>query len=92
MSILCHHENIQQNLTLKVFNIFNFNYVLDCPEHRDIFPSKIITMVIKLMINHYCSEVNRILLGKRQIRQRETDPMKKIAHAWYLKHSKRKIQ
>jgi len=44
------------------------------------------------MINHYCTEVNRILLGKRKIQQRETDPMKKIAHAWYLKHSKRKIQ
>jgi len=49
-------------------------------------------MVIKLMINPYCTEVNRILLGKRQIRLSETDKMKKIAHAWYLKHSKRKTQ
>lgn len=33
--------------------------------------------VSKLMINHYCKKVNRIFLGKRQIRLSETDPMKK---------------
>lgn len=81
MSMVCHHENILQNLTFNVSKIFNFNNILDCPDHRDIFPPKIINMVVKLMINHYCTEVNRILLGKRKIQQRETDPMKQIAHA-----------
>lgn len=91
MSIVCHHENILQNLAVDVSNIINFDNVLDCPEHQDIFPQKITHTVIKLMINHYCTEVNRILLGKRKIQQGEMDPIKKIAHAWSLKHSKRKI-
>lgn len=30
------------------------------------------------MINHYCTEINRILLEKRKIQQLETEPVKKI--------------
>lgn len=92
MPIVCHHENIFYNLCNNVHNIFNFDDILNCPEHHKIFPVKIVEIVVKLMINHYCSEVNRILLGKKKVRQNENDPIKKIANAWHLKHSKRKVQ
>lgn len=47
MSIVCHHENVLEGLCYDVSNIYNFNNVLTCPEHKDIFPSKIISVVVK---------------------------------------------
>ncbi|KAF0729859.1 THAP-type domain-containing protein [Aphis craccivora] len=89
---ICHHENIFYNLCNNVHNIFNFDDILNCPEHHKIFPVKIVEIVVKLMINHCFTEVNRILLGKKKVRQNENDPIKEIDNAWHLKHSKRKVQ
>lgn len=42
-------------------------------------------------INHWCTEVNIILHGKRSAQQKDHDQIKNSAHQWYLKHKKKII-
>jgi len=53
-----------------------------------------IGMVVKMMINHFTTEINRILHGKKIISEFEKDGVKKLAHTWYITfHSRqRKVQ
>lgn len=93
MSNICLHPNVHSTLTNALNQQLIFPFELNCSEHKDLFQLTIIKFTTKLMIQHYCTEVNRILLGKRQLQDNETDPIKKLAHTWYSKHSKtRKTQ
>jgi len=93
MSKICHHENIYVSLTNTISSLYNFNNILHCQDHAHLFQTKMIGIVVKMMINHYCTEINRILHGKRKILDSEKDPLKKFAHAWYMSHSKqRRVQ
>lgn len=58
---------------------------------KQISIKKIVKCIVELIINHWCTEVNRILTGKRKIRQHENDPIFLFANTWYLKHSKKRI-
>lgn len=91
MSKICHHDNIYLTLTNQLSFIFNFNDTLLCQDHFELFKLKIIGIVVKKMINHYCTEVNRILHGKRKIRKTEHNPVKRLAHTWYISHSKARL-
>ncbi|CAI6343187.1 unnamed protein product [Macrosiphum euphorbiae] len=93
MSNVCLHPNIHSTLTNALNQQLIFPFELNCSEHKDLFRLNIIKFTVKMMIQHYCTEVNRILLGKRKLQDNETDPVKKLAYTWYLKHSKtRKTQ
>jgi len=93
MSNVCLHPNIHSTLTNALNQQLFFPFELNCSKHKDNFRLNIIKLTLKMMIQHYCTEVNIILVGKRQLRENETDPVKKLAHTWYSKHSKtRKTQ
>jgi len=49
-----------------------------------------IGMVVKMMINHYTTEINRILHGKKKISEFDILRVKILAHAWYIAHSRQK--
>lgn len=66
ISKICHHENIYLKLTNQISSIYNFNDILHCQDHEQFFQTKMIGMVVKMMIKHYCTEINRILHGKKK--------------------------
>lgn len=46
--------------------------------------------IVKLFIDHWCAEVNRILHGKKSLQLGENDPIKQLATIWYTKLKKKK--
>lgn len=64
--------------------------ILHCLNHDELFTIEI-AKSIKLLINDWCTNVNRVLHGKRSITKEESDPIKKLPYEWYTKHSKKKI-
>ncbi|KAF0714045.1 Uncharacterized protein FWK35_00024968 [Aphis craccivora] len=62
-------------LISKIQEQFNLN-ILNCPIHSEHFENKILNFSIKLLINHWCVEVNRILNGKKKINCNEKDNIK----------------
>lgn len=76
MSNVCLHPNILSTETNALNQQLFFPFELNCSEHKDNFRQNIIKLTLKMMIQHYCTEVNRILAGKRQLRENETDPVK----------------
>jgi hypothetical protein len=96
ISKICHHENIYLNFTNKISSLYNFNDILYCQEHEQFFQTKMIGMVVKMMINHYCTDINRILHGKKKIRFRKRWSKKIGSHMVHIsfetkKKSTRKI-
>jgi len=65
MSNVCLHPNIYSTLTNALNQQIFFLFELNCSEHEDNFRRNIIKLTLKMMIQHYCTEVNRILVGKR---------------------------
>jgi len=53
MSKICHHENIYLSLT----NTISSLDILHCQDHEQLFQTKMIGIVVKMMINHYCTEI-----------------------------------
>jgi hypothetical protein len=87
ISKICHHENIYLNFTNKISSLYNFNDILHCQEHEQFFQTQIIGMVVKMMINHYCMEINRILHGKKKITDFEKDGW--LTHGIYFTQKKK---
>ncbi|KAF0722183.1 Uncharacterized protein FWK35_00020495, partial [Aphis craccivora] len=87
---ICHHSQLRQTLVADILTKFNVD-ILHCSERETDFNKKIVKCIVELIINHWCTEVNRILTGKRKIRQHENDPIFLFANTWYLKHSKKRI-
>lgn len=85
----CHHQQIKLTLVNNLSAKFDLSN-LCCSDHTNIFEEKILNSIVKMIINHWCVEVNRILCGKRQIRVGEKDPIKILANVWYNSHSKKK--
>lgn len=90
MSKICHHKDICMTLSLNIKNNFNFKDIPLCPNHKgENFEKKIINNIVNLMLNHWCTEINRILIGKKKIHHLQSDPMKLKANVWHSKHSKK---
>lgn len=90
MSKICHHIDICMTLSFNIRNNFNFKDLPLCSNHSgEIFVKKIINSIVFLMLNHWCTEINRILIGKKKIHHLESDPMKLKANVWHAKHSKK---
>lgn len=86
----CHSPEIGKILLKEIMANYDLT-MLHCSNHDELFTIKIAKSIIKLLINHWCTNVNRVLHGKRSINKEESDPIKKLAHEWYTKHSKKKI-
>jgi len=87
---ICHYSQLRQSLVADILTKFNVD-ILHCSKHETDFNKKIVKCIVELIINHWCTEVNRILMGKRKIRLHENDPIFLFANTWYLKHSKKRI-
>jgi len=86
----CHSSEIGVIMIKEIMNYFDLS-ILHCSNHNDSFEINIAKSIVKLLINHWCTNVNRVLHGKRSLTKGENDPIKKLAHEWYTKHSKKKI-
>ncbi|KAF0727146.1 Uncharacterized protein FWK35_00034088, partial [Aphis craccivora] len=84
-----HHPNIKSFLLNKIMSNFDLN-ILHCSKHDKNIEKQIAGCIVKLFLNHWCTEINRILSGKIQIRSNDNDPIKKLANIWRIKHSKKK--
>lgn len=90
MSKICHHKNICETLSVSIKSRFNFKDLPLCPNHSgENFEKKIVNSIVNLMLNHWCTEINRILIGKKRIQHLESDLMKQKANVWHTKHSKK---
>jgi len=90
LSIECHRPSIKKLLVVGIINKFDIT-TIHCSNHNQIFQQRILSVIVKLFINHWCVEVNRILSGKRQIQSDEKDHIKIFANEWYSKHKKKTI-
>jgi len=70
LSIECHRSSIKQLLVDRIINKFDIT-TIHCSNHNQIFQQRIVSVIVKLFINHWCVEVNRILSGNRQIKSNE---------------------
>lgn len=86
----CHSSRIVEILVTEIMTFYDTKE-LHCPHHDEQYTKKITNSLVTLLVNHWCCDVNRILHGKRLIEQGEKDPIKKMAHLWHTKHSKKKI-
>jgi len=86
---ICHHQQIKLTLINTISSNFDLSN-LCCTDHINMFEKKIVNCVVNMFINHWCTEVNRILSGKRKMRVGEKDPIKILANIWYNNHSKKK--
>jgi len=66
ISKICHHTNICKTLSTDIKNNFTFNSLSLCNNHGKNLEKRIIDTIVNLMVNHWCTEVNRILLGKKK--------------------------
>jgi len=90
LSIECHRPSIKKLLVDGIINTFDIT-TIHCSNHNQIFQQRIVSVIVKLFINHWCTEVNRILSGKRQMQPNEKDHIKIFANEWYSKHKKKTI-
>ncbi|XP_050066474.1 uncharacterized protein LOC126555621 [Aphis gossypii] len=84
---ICHRLDYKLVLISKIQEQFNLN-ILNCPIHSEHFENKILNFSIKLLTNHWCVEVNRILNGKKKKNSHEKDNIKIAAANRYNKFSK----
>lgn len=84
---ICHRLDYKLVLISKIQEQFNVN-IINCPIHSEHFENKILNFSIKLLTNHWCVEVNRILNGKKKINSNEKDNIKIAAANRYNKFSK----
>lgn len=74
-----HHPNIKSFLSNKIITNFDLN-ILHCSKHENNIEEQIAGCIVKLFLNHWCTEINRILSGKIQNRSNDNDPIKKLAN------------
>ncbi|XP_016657074.1 uncharacterized protein LOC107882746 [Acyrthosiphon pisum] len=86
---ISHHPNIKSFLVNKIMINFDLN-ILHCSKHDQNIEEQIAGCIVKLFLNHWCTEINRILSGKIQMRYNDNDPIKQLANIWRSKHSKKK--
>jgi len=85
----CHSPGIGEILIKHIITNYDLS-ILHCLNHN-LFKIKIAKSIVKLIINHWCTDVNRLLHGKHSLIEGNSDPIKKQAHVWYNKHKKKKI-
>lgn len=84
---ICHRLDYKTILMSKIQEQFNLE-IISCPVHSSDFKTKILNYSIKLITNHWCVEINRILNGKKKINANEKDHIKIAAASRYNKFSK----
>jgi len=60
--LICHHPQLRHVLLTKILSNFNLD-TLHCSKHEKNYNQRIAVYLIKLIVNHSCTEVNRILTG-----------------------------
>ncbi|KAF0721507.1 THAP-type domain-containing protein, partial [Aphis craccivora] len=85
----CHLLGIGEMIAEGILNKYDLTD-LHCENHDEAFEKKIVKSIVKLFIDHWCTEINRILLGKRSLQLGENDPIKQLASIWHTKHKKKK--
>lgn len=80
-----HHPNIKSFLLNKIMTNFDLN-ILNCSKHEKNIEEQIEGCIVKLFLNHWCTEIIIILSGKIQIRSNNNYPIKKVANIWHAKH------
>ncbi|KAE9543952.1 hypothetical protein AGLY_001641 [Aphis glycines] len=70
---ILHHINIRKTLCDNIKNNFDFKNISLCSNHGDNFEIKIIQNIVNLLVNYWCTEVNRILLEKKTLHCDETE-------------------
>lgn len=86
---ICHQKNLKIQLTEIINNNLNIK-IIQCPLHCDLFPQMFVNYLIKLMVFNWCSQINRILVGKTKIHENETDHIKIKAQKRYETFNKKK--
>lgn len=87
MPSIYHNKDLRKELLTKIISNFNLD-ILHCSKYEKNYNERIAVYLIKLIVNHWCTEINRILTEKRQIRCGETNPIMKLANIWNSKHKK----
>lgn len=83
---LCLVNGIASTLKQKLMDAVDINTLPFCNIHGDI-KKQFIDLLIPFIIFSWVSDINRILKGKdTRLGIRNTDPIKRIAHLWYIKH------
>lgn len=86
----CHVLGIGEMIAEGILNKYDLTD-LHCENHDEAFEKKIVKSIVKLFIDHWCTEINRILVGKRSLQLGENDPIKQLASIWHTKHKKKKL-
>lgn len=87
LPLICHKQNFKSLLISKIQEQYNLK-IINCPIHINDFENKLLNFTIKLLTNHWCVEINRLLNGKKKLGTNETDHIKKAAADRYNKFSK----
>lgn len=79
LPFICHHQQFQIYLIKAITSNFNLGY-LCCSIHAKTVETKIVKCIIKLYINHWCTDISKILNVKRRIGIDEKDAIKLFAN------------
>lgn len=88
MPLKCHYKTLKSELTIILMEQINVN-VINCPEHGHLFSKQFVDFIIKMMVNNWCTQINRILSGKLRLTGNETDQIKISAFKCYQSHCKK---
>lgn len=84
---ICHRLDFKSLLVSRIKEQYNLE-IISCPIHIKYFQTKILNVTIKLVTNHWCVEVNRLLHGKIKFSKNEKDQIKIAAADRFNKFSK----
>jgi len=84
---ICHRLDFKSLLISRIKEQYNLE-IISCPIHIKCFQTKILNFTIKLVTNHWCVEVNRLLHGKIKLSKNEKDQIKIAAADRFNKFSK----
>lgn len=63
--------------------------VINCPEHGHLFSTTFVDFIIKIMVHNWCTQINKILMGKLGLARNESDQIKISAFQCYQTFSKK---
>jgi len=88
LSIECHRPSINKLLVDGIINTFDIA-TIHCSNYNQIFQQRIVSVIVKLFINHWCTE-NRILSGKRQMQSNKKKIILKYLQMNGIQNTKRR--
>lgn len=89
LSIECHRPSINKLLVDGIINTSDITTIHCCSNHNQIFQQRIVSVIVKLFINHWCTE-NRILSGKRQMQSNKKKIILKYLQINGIQNTKRR--